>query len=89
MINLAIGRLDLPDEQGWLALSGSGVMAGLVGMEYDFRPGQEEHTQENISLRLSGSRPQLEAWTGRLEACQLQIEDLYLRLWSQQRQEFG
>ena len=89
MINLAIGRLDLPDEQGWLALSGSGVMAGLVGMEYDFHPGQEEHTQENISLRLRGSRPQLEAWTSRLEACQLQIEDLYLRLWSQLRQEFG
>ena len=43
MTNLAIGRLDQPDEQAWLALSGENVMDGLVGSEYQFRTNQPVH----------------------------------------------
>ena len=62
MTNLAIGRLDQPDEQAWLALSGENVMDGLVGSEYQFRPNDEQTTREIVQLHLRGSRAQLRQW---------------------------
>ena len=89
MTNLAIGRLDQPDEQAWLALSGENVMDGLVGSEYQFRPNDEQITREIVQLHLRGSRAQLRQWLDRLEAFQQQPEDLFLRLWSADMQEYG
>lgn len=89
MTNLAIGRLDLPEEQAWLALTGSAVMDGLVAAEYQFRPSDEKTTRETVQLHLRGSRAQLRQWLDRLESFQLQPEDLFLRLWSDDLQEYG
>ncbi|NLC29372.1 MAG: hypothetical protein GX773_02830 [Chloroflexi bacterium] len=77
MTNLAIGRMDLPDEQGWLALNGSTVMDGLVDSQYQFQPSDEQITQENVLLRLRGSAAQLRTWLDRLEQFQLQPGDLF------------
>ncbi len=89
MTNLAIGRLNLPDEQAWLALSGSAVMEGLVGSDYQFRPTDENTTLETVQLHLRGSRAELRQWLDRLGAYQQQPEDLFLRLWSDDLQEYG
>ena len=89
MTNLAIGRMDLPDEQGWLALNGSTVMDGLVDSQYQFQPSDEQITQENVLLRLRGSAAQLRTWLDRLEQFQLQPCDLFLRIWSDDHNSYG
>jgi hypothetical protein len=89
MTNLAIGRLNLPDEQAWLALTGSTVMEGLVGSDYQFSPCDENTSRETVQLHLRGSQAQLRQWLNRLEAFQQQPEDLFLRLWSYDLQEYG
>ena len=89
MTNLALGRLDLPDEQAWIALMGSNVMGGLVGSEYQFHPSDEETTRELVQLHLRGSQQQLRQWLDRLEDFEQQPEDLFLRLWSEDRQGYG
>ena len=89
MTDLALGRLNLLDEQAWLALTGSGVMDGLVGADYQFRPSDGRTTRETVQLHLRGSRAQLRQWLDRLEGFQRQTEDLYLRLWSNDLQEYG
>ncbi len=89
MTNLAIGRLDLPDEQAWLSLTGAAVMDGLVGSEYQFRPSDDKTTQETVQLHLRGSKPQLRQWLDRLEGFQQQPADLFLRLWSDDSQAYG
>jgi hypothetical protein len=89
MTNLAIGRLDLPDEQAWLSLTGAAVMDGLVGSEYQFRPSDDKTTQETVQLHLRGSKPQLRQWLDRLEGFQQQPGDLFLRLWSDDSQAYG
>jgi len=89
MINLAIGRLNLPYDYAWLALSGNAVMAGLIGSEYQFRLSNEKTTKETVQLHLRGSKAQLRQWLDRLEGFQQQPDDLYLRLWSDDLQEYG
>ena len=70
MTNLSIGRLDLPDEQAWLALTGTNVLDGLVGSDYQFNPGEEKTSQETVRLYLRGSQLQLRQWLDRLELFQ-------------------
>lgn len=89
MTELAIGRLNLLEDQAWLVLIGSAVMAGLVGAEYQFNPSDEKTTRETVQLHLRGSRAQLRQWLDRLEAFQQQPEDLFLRLWSNDLQQYG
>jgi len=89
MTNVAIGRLDLPDEQAWLSLTGAAVMDGLVSSEYQFRPSHDKTTQETVQLHLRGSKLQLRQWLDRLESYQQQPDDLFLRLWSDDSQAYG
>ena len=89
MTNLSIGRLDLPDEQAWLALTGTNVLDGLVGSDYQFNPGEEKTSQETVRLYLRGSQLQLRQWLDRLELFQQQPADLFLRLWSEGLQAYG
>lgn len=89
MTNLAIGRLDLPEEQAWLQLAGSAVMDGLVGADYQFHPTDEKTTHETVQLHLRGSRAQLRQWLDRLEVFQPQVDDLFLRSWSDDSQAYG
>ena len=87
--DLAIGRLNLPEEQAWLALTGSATMDGLVAAEYQFRPSDEKTTRETVQLHLRGSMAQLRQWLDRLEAFQQQAEDLFLKLWNDDLQQYG
>ncbi len=89
MISVSIGRLDYTDSQDWFALTGAVVLDGLVSGDYLFNPGDAETTSETIQLHLRGPRNQLRQWLDRLEIFQQQSEDLYLRLWHDDLQEFG
>jgi hypothetical protein len=89
MISVSIGRLDYTDSQDWFALTGAVVLDGLVSGDYLFNPGDAETTSETIQLHLRGPRNQLRKWLDRLEIFQQQSEDLYLRLWHDDLQEFG
>lgn len=89
MTDLAIGRLSLPDGQGWLALNGSSVMDGLVDSHYQFQPSDRESTQESLLLHLRGSAAQLRNWLDRLEHFRLNPDELFLRLWSADHNGYG
>jgi len=81
MTNLAIGRLDLPDELAWLNLTGNASLQGLIGSEYDFQPSEEETTKETIKIRLRGSLVQLRLWLDYLENYQRLVPEVFLRIW--------
>ena len=79
MTNLAIGRLDLPDEGAWLRLSGVSNLPGLISSDYDFQPTEEERTKETIKIRLRGSLDQLRLWLDHLENFQRLVPEVFLR----------
>ena len=81
MTNLAIGRLDLPEEQAWLSLSSASSLAGLISSEYDFQPTEEQTTKETILIRLRGSIAQLRQWLDRLDSYQQLCPEVFLRIW--------
>ena len=89
MTDLAIGRLDLPEEQAWLRLSGAASLPGLISSEYDFQPSEEETTKETITLRLRGSLVQLRQWLDRLENYQRLCPEVFLRIWKDDQEGYA
>lgn len=89
MTNLAIGRLDLPDELAWLNLSGPASLPGLISSEYDFQPTEEERTKETIKIRLRGSLEQLRQWLDHLENFQRLVPEIFLRIWKDDQEGYA
>jgi hypothetical protein len=88
MTNLAIGRLDWPDEGAWLRLSGVSNLPGLISSDYDFQLSEEERTKETIKIRLRGSLEQLRLWLDHLENFQRLVPEVFLRIWKDDQEGY-
>lgn len=91
MTGLAIGFMGSTSQLDWFQLQGAGMLAGMLGCEWNMRSGGSERSPETALVSLRGSLMELRAVTDQLEALRSAASrrpGFCLRVWSETRQSY-
>ncbi len=91
MTAFAIGFMNSTSGLDWFELQGAGMLAGMLGCEWQLQSGSDARLAETACVSLRGSLLELQAVTDQLESLRStaqQRPDFCLRVWSETRQSY-